>query len=108
MYTEPRERVILIGADREDAKEAERLLKLRWEPIHTDNSYTVQISSREFEGVRLRRVYVTGRATEEMPDELRDVLTRTMAKTKDREGFFLILENGDLHGPEHAHRPEAV
>lgn len=93
-----REGVILIASSAPAGEHYRQLISRQWEQIERSRVFTVRSHLATFEGLRVKRVYMTPEAVHEAPRQMIDMLIRSMAMTKDREGFFLVQENGDLHG----------
>lgn len=93
-----REGVILIATTADSGEHYRRLLSGRWEEISKDRVFTVRSHAATYEGLRLKRVYMTPEAVHEAPRKTIDLLIRMMAFSKDREGFFVVQEDGDIYG----------
>jgi hypothetical protein len=93
-----REGVILVATSAKAAEHYRQLISRRWEPIEKSRVFTTNQSPAMFEGLHAVRVYLTPEATREMPDEIRYTLIKLLARSKNREGFFVVMEDGDIYG----------
>lgn len=92
---------ILVGLNEPDVEQAGLLLSRHHEYVSRSRRFTIESATTRFEGMRIQRVYLTSQAATRMPDELSAILTRTMAASRQWEGFYLLNEDGSIYGPDH-------